>query len=60
MSDEEREREAHVQAYFDEQRRTTRERMTDYAELAEAKRKYGHYPGIPLLEILKFPGRSAR
>lgn len=60
MSAEEKEREARVQAYFDVQRRTPRERMTVYAELGEARMKHGHYPDIPPLDILDFPGKSAR
>ena len=57
MSDEEKEREVRLQDYFDEQRRTARERMTVFAERGEAKRKYGHRPDMPPFEIIKFPGR---
>lgn len=57
MSDEEKEREVRLQDYFDEQRRTARERMTVFAERGEAKRKYGHRPYMPPFEIIKFPGR---
>ncbi|XP_066362373.1 uncharacterized protein [Miscanthus floridulus] len=55
MSDEENEREVRFQDYFDEQRRTARERMTVFAERGEAKRKYGHRPDMPPFEIFKFP-----
>ncbi|XP_066362555.1 uncharacterized protein [Miscanthus floridulus] len=55
MSDEEKEREVRFQDYFDEQRRTARERMTVFAERGEAKRKYGHRPDMPPFEIFKFP-----
>jgi hypothetical protein len=57
MSDEEKEREVRLQDYFDEQRRTARERMTVFAERGEAKRKYGRRPYMPPFEIIKFPGR---
>ncbi|CAN6341170.1 unnamed protein product [Urochloa humidicola] len=56
MSAERKEREAILKTYWDEQRRTARERVLDFAELAEAKRKHGYHPALPPLEILNFPG----
>ncbi|CAL4894881.1 unnamed protein product [Urochloa decumbens] len=54
ISAERKEREAILKTYWDERRRTARERMLSFAELGEADRKRGHLPALPPLEILNF------
>jgi hypothetical protein len=58
MSAERMETEAMLKTYWDEQRRTARERMLIFAELGEAKRERGCHLALPPFEILNLTGTS--